>query len=479
MKSRFVLLAAAALLCASAQAKVSLPSFFSDNMVLQHSCDAAIWGTTDKGAVKVTVDPSWTKKKFTVTASSDGKWMMRIPTPGPGGPYTIRFSDGDKCSIGNVLIGEVWYCSGQSNMEMPMKGFRAQPVEGASKYIIGAKPSKPLRMCTIGRKVSTVPVEESKGSWKENTPEAVAGTSATAYFFATMLQETLDVPVGILICEWGGSTIEAWIKRDILESQFAGEFDLKFLDENAIPEKKLHHAPSVIFNGMVSPLIPFTFKGILWYQGEANRHREEQYTRLQPAYVKMMRELFENPDAPFYFVQIAPYKYGGGDRASSGYFYEAQEKTLSLIPNSGMAATVDIGEYGTIHPCKKQQVGERLAMLALSKTYGFTGFEAESPSFKSAVFENGKAVVSFNVGDMGLSPMGQDLTGFELAGEDRVFHPATGMVKDRVCVEVSSPEVPNPVAVRYCFKNWCVGTLYNCYGLPVLPFRSDDWEREK
>ena len=318
-------MATAALLCAPAQAKVSLPSFFSDNMVLQHSCDAAIWGTTDKGAVKVTVDPSWTKKKFTVTASADGKWMMRIPTPGPGGPYTICFSDGDKCSIDNVLIGEVWYCSGQSNMEMPMKGFRAQPVEGASKYIIGAKPSKPLRMCTIGRKVSTVPVEESKGSWKENTPEAVAGTSATAYFFATMLQETLDVPVGILICEWGGSTIEAWIKRDILESQFAGEFDLKSLDENAIPEKKLHHAPSVIFNGMVSPLIPFTFKGILWYQGEANRHREEQYTRLQPAYVKMMRELFENPDAPFYFVQIAPYKYGGGDRASSGYFYEAQE----------------------------------------------------------------------------------------------------------------------------------------------------------
>ena len=153
-----------------------------------------------------------------------------------------------------------------------------------------------------------------------------------------------------------------------------------------------------------------------------------------------------------------------------------QEKTLSLIPNSGMAGTADIGEDGTIHPCKKKQVGDRLAYLALSKTYGIKGIEAESPSFKSVRFEEGKAIVTMNVGPMGLSPMGQDLTGFELAGEDKVFYPATGVVKGRVNVIVSAPEVPNPVAVRYCFKNWAVGTLYNTYGIPALPFRSDDWE---
>lgn len=486
MTKRFIPAILAVLFAAaSVQAKVSLPSFFSDNMVLQQQADVAVWGTTDKEAVKVKICPSWTRQKYCVKADENGKWFIRIPTPSAGGPYSITFNDGEKTIIENVLLGEVWFCSGQSNMEMPMKGFRSQPVQGSLDAIISAKASTPIRMCTIEKKAAKEPLDVAQGSWDENIPAAVANTSAVAYYFALRVQQVLDVPVGILISDWGGTKIESWINRETIEKEFSEEFDLSPLDGDALPEKA-HKLPCTLFNGQVAPLIPFTFKGMLWYQGEANIKRPEQYTRLQPAYVRMMRSLFQNPDAPFYFVQIAPWKSKHPENITIPVFTEAQEKTLALIPNSGMAATVDIGEYGTIHPCRKKEVGDRLAFLALTKTYGINatvagsstyretiGIDAESPSYKEAVFEDGKAIVTMKVGKLGLSPIGQDLEGFELAGEDGVFHPATGNVKDRYKVEVTSPDVPAPVAVRYCFHNWTQGTLYNCFGIPALPFRSD------
>lgn len=477
----FALLFVATLL----QAKVSLPSFFSDNMVLQQQTDVAIWGTTDKGAVKVRIYPSWTRQKYSVNADENGKWFIRIPTPEAGGPFSITFNDGEKTVIENVLLGEVWFCSGQSNMEMPMKGFRSQPVQGAVDVIMSAKASAPIRMCTIEKRAAKEPLDTTQNTWKENTPEAVANASAVAYFFAVRLQTVLDVPVGILISAWGGTPIEAWMNRETIEKDFGDQFDLSFLDNESLPEKA-QKLPCTLFNGQVAPLIPFTFKGMLWYQGEENRMRPEQYVRLQPAYVQMMRSLFQNPDAPFYFVQIAPWKSKHPENITIPLFNEAQEKTLALIPNSGMAATVDIGEYGTIHPCRKKEVGDRLALLALTKTYGIqgavvgsssykesVGLDAESPSYKEAVFVDGKAIVTMKVGKLGLSPIGQDLEGFELAGADGLFYPATGTVKDRYTLEVISPDVPSPVAVRYCFHNWSRGTLYNCFGIPALPFRSD------
>lgn len=473
MKSKIILAAAALCIAASLQAKVTLPSFFGDNMVLQQNADVAVWGTTDKGPKTVTVAPSWTRTKYKVTADAAGKWFLRIPTPSAGGPYSISFNDGDKLTISNVLLGEVWFCSGQSNMEMPMNGFDSQPVEGGTDAILGAKPSVPIRMCTIKRKASLVPVDTSVGSWEENTPEAVAGTSATAYFFATRLHEVLGVPVGLLITDWGGSHIEAWINRETLEAGFKEEFDLAFLEGSEVP-KKPHHKPCLLFNGQVAPLVPFTFKGMLWYQGESNRLHPEQYTRLQPAYVKMMREVFENPEAPFYFVQIAPYKYDNPDDIDVGIFNLAQEKTLALIPNSGMAATVDVGEFGTIHPCKKKQVGDRLAFQALVKTYGIKGIEADAPTFKSVVFQDGMALVTMNAGPRGISPRGQDLTGFELAGEDGVWYPATARVSKVYNLKVTSEHVPAPVKVRYCMHDWSVGTVFNGFGIPALPFTTDN-----
>lgn len=454
--------------------KVTLPSIFSDNMVLQQNTQVAVWGWSDSGK-KVTISPSWKSKKTVAVPDKDGKWSVRIQTPSAGGPYEVVISDGEKITLRNVLVGEVWFCSGQSNMEMPMRGFRNQPVEGAAEVIMSAKPERQIRMCTVVRKASLTPVYECEGSWKENTPEAVAATSAAAYFFALKVQEMLGIPVGLLISEWGGSTIETWMDRETLSSLFPGEFDLSFLDGNELPKRK-NQSPCTLFNGQVQPLIPFTFKGMLWYQGESNRYRPEQYVRLQKEYVAMMRRLFDNPEAPFYFVQIAPYRQECETDFTSGFFCEAQEKSLAEIPRSGMVTTMDLGECGSIHPRKKREVGERLANLALVNDYGFKGINPVAPSFESVKFEDGKALVTMKVDAMGLAPWGADILGFELAGSDKVFHPAAARVKDTKVIVVSSPDVPEPVAVRYCFRNWSVGNLSSCWGLPAGPFRSDSWE---
>ena len=461
------------------RAKVTLPSVFSDNMVFQQNTLAAVWGWTDSGK-KVTIRPSWASGKTVAVPDADGKWSAKIQTPSAGGPYTLTISDGEKLVLNNVLVGEVWFCSGQSNMEMPMKGFRSQPVEGAADVIMSAEPDRPIRMCTIKRRASLTPLSDCEGSWKENTPEAVASTSATAYWFALRLQRMLGVPVGILISEWGASTIETWMDRETISRCFQGEFDLSFLDGKNLPRLK-HQTPCTLFNGQVAPLIPFTFKGIIWYQGESNRYRPEQYVRLQKEYAAMMRRLFENPDAPFYYVQIAPYQYtdDNGNPFTSGYLCEAQQKALEVIPHSGMATTMDLGESGSIHPRKKKEVGDRLANLALAGDYGFKGVTPSAPCYESVKFEGEKAIVTMKVDAMGLSPWGKDITGFELAGPDRVFHRATGRVKDGKCVIVSCPEVPAPEAVRYCFRDWSEGNLYNGWGVPAGPFRSDDWDVER
>ncbi|MBR5043110.1 MAG: endonuclease/exonuclease/phosphatase family protein [Bacteroidales bacterium] len=457
-------------------AKVTLPSVIGDNMVLQQQSEVAIWGWTDSSK-KVSVQTSWSKGKQWAEPDSEGKWLLRIKTPAAGGPYEITISDGEKIKLKNIMLGEVWFCSGQSNMEMPMRGFRNQPVEGAGEIIMSAKSSTPIRMITTKHTAAPEPVRDIEGRWAENTPEAVASTSAVAYLFALRLQQKLDVPVGIIVSEWGASTIEAWMDKATLDDKFAGEFDNCFLGESKQPKLK-QQVPAALFNGQVCPLVPYTFKGMLWYQGESNQDRPNQYVRLQKEYVAMMRELFRNPEAPFYYVQIAPYNYSNPDGFTYGYFCESQQKSLDVIPHSGMATTIDLGEYGSIHPGKKKEVALRLANLALVNDYGFKGITPTSPAYESAKFENGSATINMKVDGQGLAPWGQNIAGFELAGSDRVFHPATGRIKDNKTLVVTSPEVPEPVAVRYGFRNWKPGNLYNAWNVPAGPFRSDDWDSE-
>ncbi len=486
MKRFVIAFLAVAFVCGStARAKITLPSVVSDNMVLQQNTQVALWGWSDSGK-NVSVTTGWDKKKTVATPDAYGKWLVKVSTPaGSDKAYDITIADGEKVVLHNILIGEVWYCSGQSNMEMPVKGYGSQPAEGGTDAILAARPQRPIRICTIKKCSSTTVKEQTVGSWQLHTPETVANTSATAYFFADYLQSHIDVPVGLLISSWGGSSIETWLDQKTIEEGFAGEFDLFYLGQpwDKSYGKKDHAWPCLLYNGQVNGLIPYTFKGMLWYQGEANRKRPEQYLRLMQAYAKMMREKFQNPEAPYYFVQIAPYMYdksGETNHFTSGYLFEAQQKAAETIPNSGMVATVDIGEYGTIHPCKKREVGRRLALLALVNDYGFKGIDPVSPTYQSVSFVDGKATVRFQVNKLGLAPMGVLLSGFEIAGSDKVFHEAKAkLAKERGCVDVWSEEVPEPVAVRYCFRNWCVGSVFNNYGIPVAPFRTDDWSLEE
>lgn len=474
MKRTFITVSAV-LLAMSLQAKVWMPSVFSDNMVLQQQTEAAFWGTSKAGE-KISISVSWDKGKQTVTADSLGKWFAKVPTPAAGGPYTVTVSDGEKLTFSNVLIGEVWFCSGQSNMEMPVKGFNGQPVEGATDVILSARRETPIRMCTVRRRTSAVPEIDCKAMWLENVPDVVANTSATAYFFAQYLNMALDVPVGILIADWGGTLIEPWINREVMSENFP-EYDLSFLDAGKLPEKS-QYKPCTLFNGMVNPLIPYTVKGWIWYQGESNRGMEDKYVKLQPAYAQMMRDLWGQPDMPFYFVQIAPYCFrGNAEDQTAAKLMEAQAKTLELIPHSGMATTADIGEPYCIHPSKKKEVGRRLALMALKNDYGKAIWGAFAPMFDRAEYrEDGKILLYFKNNDCGLGPVNEDIPGFEVAGEDRIFHPATGRVqKGYATILVSCPEVVKPVAVRYVFHNYAPGLVRNGNGIALAPFRTDNW----
>ena len=457
------------------QAKVILPPVMGDNMVLQQQTSAAIFGKAEPGK-KVSVKTSWDRKTVrTVADSQTGKWLVYVQTPAAGGPYEITISDGDKTVLHDVMIGEVWFASGQSNMEMPMKGYASQPAKDGTKYIVSAKASRPIRICNIERR-SCLSVQDScAGAWNKNTPDVVAKTSATAYFFADALQNALDIPVGIIVSSWGGSSIETWIKREVFEKEYP-HIDLGHLD-GVHPIHSASKDPCLLYNGQVAPLIPFTFKGIIWYQGETNRGRADEYVNLQRSYVKMMREDFQVPDASFYCVQIAPYPYGNDRKTRSGYFCEAQQKSVEGMEHAGYVTTVDIGEHGTIHPCRKQEVGQRLAWLALQKDYGMDTIEAVAPKYKGAEFREGKAFIEMTVGSGGLSPMGADIPGFEIAGPDHRFVDARAMrdSKNKRMVVVWSDDVAEPVAVRYCWRNWTVGGLYNNFGIPAGPFRTDDW----
>ena len=399
------------------QAKVVLPGIFGDNMVLQQQSEAQFWGKAAPGK-KVTIRPSWSTQGITANVGKDGRWRAAVPTPEAGGPYTIELSDGERLTLRDVLIGEVWLCSGQSNM--------------------------------------------------------VAGTSATAYYFARYLQSVLDVPVGVIVTCWGGTPVEAWMDRETM-SGFK-EFDLSFLD-NPDQIDRPQYKPCGLYNGMIAPLVPYTVKGFLWYQGESNRPNPTQYRALMPAFVKMLRERWAQGELPFYYVQIAPYRYDGPNAISGALLREAQLHNLKDIPSSGMAVTLDIGDEGCIHPAKKEEVGTRLAWLALSKTYGMKGIDADTPVCEKMEVADGKAYLTFATGPDGLAPYGRTLTGFEMAGADRVFHPATARIeKGKSRLIVACDAVPEPVAVRYAFRNVPEATLFNTSGIPASSFRTDDWE---
>ena len=450
-----------ALLAITANAKVTLPKFFADNMVLQQQSECNIWGWAEPGT-RVCITTSWDKKGHNVMANKDGQFSLKVKTPEAGGPYFIGFKDKDYVQISNVMIGEVWICAGQSNMEMQMKGFKQQPVEGTTEELLQCKDAQ-LRLFTVKRHVSLVP----EGQWNEANSASVRDFSATAYYFGKALRHALGVPIGLICTSWGGSACEAWMAPEWLKAfpkvkQTITEEDMKKLQQRC---------PTALYYGQLKPLIGYTMRGAIWYQGEDNIPRYDFYAPLMKAMVEGWRKDWKQGDFPFYYCQIAPYDYSG-----SQYLREQQQKAESMISNARMAVLMDAGlEYG-IHPRKKRQAGERLALLALSNTYEVKGLP-DFAVYKEVTFQNDTAVVAFDRSkEWVYFEHGTTSKNFEVAGADKVFHPATKVWVSRNRVYVVCDKIKKPVAVRYAFKDWVDGDLMHD-GLPVSSFRTDNWDK--
>ena len=440
------------------EAKVTLPSILGDNMVLQQQAEVKLWGKARPNAT-VTVKTSWNGQTYKSSSDGKGGWSLTVSTPVAGGPYKIIFNDGELLTLQNVLIGEVWFCSGQSNMEMPMGGFDRQPVRGTNDIIAKAKPSTPIRMYTTDskdgrwvRQFSKTPVEDCQGE---------------------RLQEVLEVPVGIVVSTWGGSKIEAWMSRESIKP--FSSIDLSILDNDA-EVKNPTATPCVLYNGKIAPLTNFAVRGFLWYQGESNRDNADLYQSLMPAFVADLRAKWGRGELPFYLVQIAPFAYEGADGTSAARLREVQLQNMKDIPNSGMVTTMDVGHPVFIHPVDKETVGNRLAYWALAQTYGMKGFGYAPPVYKSMEIQENKIYINFYNAQRGLSPMWTSLKGFEIAGEDKVFYPAFAEIETTTArLAVSSDKVSHPVAVRYAYKNYVEASIFSIHGIPAAPFRTDNW----
>jgi sialate O-acetylesterase len=450
-------------------AQTWLPSIFSDHMVMQQNEQVSIWGRDDPGT-SIEITTSWGAGASVITGG-DGRWKTKIATPGAGGPHSLTIKGSDRIVLHDILTGEVWLCSGQSNMEMPVKGYGNQPVSGSNEAILHSGNER-LRVFQAARNPSTVPADDVAGAWSAASPATTPEFSATAYFFGELVQEMLGVPVGLIVTCWGGSKAEAWMDRESLKP-----FDeITIPDE--IPERSPNQAASILYNGMLYPLIDYFIRGVIWYQGESNRHQAARYNTLFPALIESWRALWGLGSFPFYYVQISPYDYGSSDETkhATALLREAQLHAMQQVENTGMVVTTDIGDCDCIHPADKKTVGRRLAYWALAETYGFEGITCRSPVYRSMeVTGDRKIRISFDHAPNGLTSFRKPLSGFEIAGDDRVFFPAEAAINPDKTVSVWSKYVPRPTAVRYAFGDCVEGTLFDIAGLPASPFRTDDW----
>lgn len=454
---------------------LSLPAVISDHMVLQQRSNTAFWGLAPQGG-KVEITPGWTKESYTARANENGKWKITIPTPKAGGPYQITFASGEtRIVVNDVLLGEVWLCSGQSNMEMPLKGYNKQLVLHADEVIADAVNHPDIHIFRVPKIVSAVPLDDCKGSWQPASVTTAPNFSAVAYQYAKMLQEKLHVPVGIISTYWGGTAIQSWMSEKNL-SGFPEVFSTSRPDTIKDPEMNPEHTPAILFNSMILPVSNYTIKGFIWYQGESNREHPLLYRRLLPAMVKEWRWLWGNSRLPFYYVQIAPYGYYDPEHKNlPAILRESQLLAMPDIPYAGMAVTLDIGKEKYIHPPDKTTVSQRLSYWALAKTYHQKGISYAAPVFKKMKIAGNAAYIYFDRTKDGLTANGKSLENFEIAGSDHIFHPATASIIHTNQVKVQSDSVAAPVAVRYAFKNWVTGDLFNTAGLPVSSFRTDNW----
>ena len=490
--------------------KFSVNPIFGNEMVLQREMRVPVWGKGVPGEiVAVQID----NKKYTATVDKNGKWMIHTRPLPVGGPYIMKIVGKSKViTLKDILSGDVWICSGQSNMQWPV--IRAKD----AKKEIAAANYPNIRLFTVRRTVSGKPLDTVHGKWVKCSPATVRGFSAVGYFFGRELYKSLkDVPIGLIHSSWGGTPAEAWTRHDYLEAnpmfkaildrhakrvkdfpqnlekykKDMAEYNKKMAEikkSKIKPKKRIRrprypysvkhpHRPSGLYNAMINPLVPYGIKGVIWYQGESNASRAYQYRSLLPAMINSWRKSWNQGDFPFLIVELANFTKAQNKPVNSAWaeLREAQNMTATKLPACAVASAIDIGEAGNIHPKNKQDVGKRLKLAALKTAYGkdivFSG-----PTYKSSEIKGDKIIITMNNIGGGLVAKGGDLKRFAIAGKDKKFVWANAVIKGSTII-VSSPEVKNPVAVRYAWSNNPEGcNLYNKEGLPAIPFRTDSWE---
>lgn len=446
----------------SLQGSIRLPNILNSNMVLQQQSTAKLWGWASPDE-KIKVTSSWDNKTIETSADGNANWKIEIQTPKAGGPYTLTLEGENKIVLENILIGEVWVCSGQSNMEWSY----LSGVDGMKEEFTDLN-KRNIRLFNMPKTTSATPQDNSSGHWAVCDSNTLKNFSAVGYFFAKHLNQDLNVPIGLINSSWGGTPAEAWTPEDLVENNEI----LKAAAVKNNPTNWWPVIPGYAYNGMIAPITNFTIAGTIWYQGESNTSAPSSYTELMNTMIGSWRKAW-NKEFPFYYVQIAPFHYGNSHVGA--LVREAQAKTLS-IEKTGMVVISDlVSDTLNIHPTNKKDVGLRLANMALAETYGIEKGAYRSPLFKMLTVEGGQATVDFNHAEIGLMLKGEKPTELYLAGVDKVFYPANVKIVGNKLV-VSSKQVKNPVAVRYEFSNAGIGNLFSKAGLPVAPFRTDDWE---
>ena len=490
----------------TAAADVKLPAIFTSHMVLQQGLPDRVWGVAEPGE-EVTV--SIADQAKSAKAGDDGKWQITLDPLKVGGPHVMTVKGKNEIKLDDVLVGEVWICSGQSNMQWAV----GQANDGDLESLAANFPQ--IRLISVPQVGTQEPQSDFNGKWELCTPETAKQFSAVGFFFGRQLYQTLNVPIGLIDDAWGGSACEAWIARDILAAderyqplmarwaeiennvpKLQAEYETKLAEWKVVAEKaksegknppfppqgpdallKGNHRPANIYNGVLKPTIGYGIRGAIWYQGESNAGRAYQYRDLFPLMISSWRKEWNIGDFPFYWVQLADFLPEKLEPAESAWaeLREAQTMTMSRLPNTGEAVIIDIGEGKDIHPKNKQDVGKRLARWALARDYGVK-VPYHSPQYKSMEKKDGKIVVTLDYAENGLRPFDvNELRGFAIAGEDKKFVWAQAKIVAPNQIEVWSDQVKEPAAVRYGWADNPIVNVFSVEGLPLTPFRTDDW----
>ncbi|MFK7765937.1 MAG: sialate O-acetylesterase [Mariniblastus sp.] len=461
----------------NAMADISMPKIFADHMVLQRNATVEIWGTAEPQQ-RLSIKFGESEQK--TTAGTNGNWSVKIATPEAGGPFQLEVvaeAGEPKIIFSDVMVGDVWVCAGQCNMAMPVSD-----VLNGETEIGNSKDFPMLRMFTISQAARATPLDEfTKVEPWSSSPDTVKDFSATAYFFGREVSKKLKgVPIGLIDASWEKTTCETWISRDSLKANKSFDSLLKHWDE--IDEATSSDSPSNIFNGMLAPLKRFPVRGTIWYQGAANNGRGALYAKLLPTLIDDWRKHFGNPKMPFYFVQPTPFRHEGKPADGLAEIWAAQVETLKKTKDTGMVVTTDIGKLTAELPKNKQEVGRRLALIALANVYEpeldkeqkITSFSG--PIFQSFSTNEREVRLTFSQANGGLKIQGdkKELSCFTICGEDKNFVPATARIEGDILF-VSSPDITNPIAVRFAWDDTAQPNLVNADGLPASPFRTDSF----